>query len=323
MTPYELLLSESQERMLIVAAKGREPELQRIFARWELDAVSIGEVIKGGELVVRHRGDRVAHVPIEALAEGPVYEKPVRGAGVAHGAPGLRSAVAARAARWRRGAARAARLADDRVQAVGLPPVRPAGRDQHAGAAGLRRRGAAREGHAPRARRVDRRQRAPRVPRPPPRRGDGGVRGGAERLVCGGQPLGVTDCMNFGSPERPDILWQFAEAIEGIAEACRALELPVVGGNVSLYNETSGAAILPTPIIGVVGMLEDAGLLATQWFKGAGERIALLGPEAVSLGGSEYLWTRHGGWRGRWRRWISRPSGACRVRCGRPSVPGS
>jgi phosphoribosylformylglycinamidine synthase len=105
--------------------------------------------------------------------------------------------------------------------------------------------------------------------------------------------------MNFGSPERPDILWQFAEAIEGIAEACRALELPVVGGNVSLYNETSGAAILPTPVIGVVGLLEDAGLLATQWFKGAGERIALLGPDAVSLGGSEYVWTRHGQLAGR------------------------
>ena len=117
----------------------------------------------------------------------------------------------------------------------------------------------------------------------------------ARNVSCaGGLPLGVTDCMNFGSPERPDILWQFAEAIEGIAEACRALELPVVGGNVSLYNETSGAAILPTPVIGVVGLLEDAGLLATQWFKGVGERIALLGPDAVSLAGSEYLWTLHG-----------------------------
>jgi phosphoribosylformylglycinamidine synthase len=106
-------------------------------------------------------------------------------------------------------------------------------------------------------------------------------------------PLGVTDCLNFGSPERPDILWQFEEAIEGIAEACRALELPVVGGNVSFYNETSGQAVLPTPVIGVVGLLEDASRLATQWFKGAGHRIALLGPDDVSLGGSEYLWIRH------------------------------
>jgi phosphoribosylformylglycinamidine synthase len=116
----------------------------------------------------------------------------------------------------------------------------------------------------------------------------------ARNVVCAGaRPLGVTDCLNFGSPERPEILWQFAEAVEGIATACRALELPVVGGNVSFYNETSGQAILPTPVIGVVGLLEDASRHCTQWFKGDGQRIALLGPPDVSLGGSEYLWAMH------------------------------
>jgi phosphoribosylformylglycinamidine synthase len=105
--------------------------------------------------------------------------------------------------------------------------------------------------------------------------------------------------MNFGSPERPEILWQFAQAIDGIAEACRILELPVVGGNVSFYNETvevkgaGGQAILPTPIVGVVGVLDDASRLGTQWFKGEDHRIALLGPDTVSLGGSEYLWSLH------------------------------
>src|SRR2546422_4059524 len=94
----------------------------------------------------------------------------------------------------------------------------------------------------------------------------------ARNVSCaGGRPLGVTDCLNFGSPERPEILWQLAEAVEGLAEACRALELPVVGGNVSLYNETSGLAILPTPVVGVVGLLEDASQLATQWVKAAGD----------------------------------------------------
>src|SRR5207247_2058350 len=116
----------------------------------------------------------------------------------------------------------------------------------------------------------------------------------ARNVSCAGdRPLGVTNCMNFGTPERPEILWQFAEAIEGIAEACRALEVPVVGGNVSFYNETvqakgatspwdssGGTAILPTPIIGVVGVLEDASRLGTQWFKAAGQRIALVGPAA-------------------------------------------
>jgi phosphoribosylformylglycinamidine (FGAM) synthase-like enzyme len=140
-----------------------------------------------------------------------------------------------------------------------------------------------------------------------PRRGAAMAVAEASRNVscAGGLPIGVTDCLNFGSPERPEILWQFAEAVEGLAEACEALELPVVGGNVSFYNETvppngdaptprpGAQAILPTPVVGVVGLLEDAGRLATQWFKGRGHRIALLGPAAVSLGGSEYLWTRH------------------------------
>jgi phosphoribosylformylglycinamidine synthase len=113
----------------------------------------------------------------------------------------------------------------------------------------------------------------------------------ARNVSCAGaRPAGVTDCMNFGSPERPEILWQFAEAIDGIADACRALDIPVVGGNVSFYNETSGQAVLPTPVIGVVGVLDDVDRRATQWFKGPGERIALLGPEVVSLGGSEYVW---------------------------------
>jgi phosphoribosylformylglycinamidine synthase len=112
--------------------------------------------------------------------------------------------------------------------------------------------------------------------------------------AVGADPLAITDCMNFGSPERPEILWQFVNAIEGIAEACRALQLPVVGGNVSFYNETSGHAIPPTPIIGVVGVLDEVERHATQWFKGDGHRIALLGGADISLGGSEYLWTRHG-----------------------------
>jgi phosphoribosylformylglycinamidine synthase len=111
--------------------------------------------------------------------------------------------------------------------------------------------------------------------------------------ASGARPLGLTDCLNFGSPERPEILWQFAQAVEGIALACRELGIPVVGGNVSFYNETLGQAVLPTPVIGMVGLIDDAERRATQWFKGPGDRIALLGPDAVSLGGSEYLWTLH------------------------------
>jgi phosphoribosylformylglycinamidine synthase len=99
--------------------------------------------------------------------------------------------------------------------------------------------------------------------------------------------------LNFGSPERPEILWQFKEAVAGISEACRALEIPVVGGNVSFYNETLGQAVLPTPVIGMAGILDDVEARCVQWFAEEGDRIALLGPDAVSLGGSEWLWVRH------------------------------
>ena len=299
MTPYELLLSESQERMLLVGAKGREDELRRVFARWELDAVPIGEVTAGGELVVRHRGDEVARVPVAALAEGPVYERPYAppawlaerlaldplafpepadyGAALVElmGSPTLASKE------W------AFRQYD---QQVGINTLVLPGSD----ASVLRVKGTRRAIAVA----IDGNGRQVSLD---PRAGAAmAVCEAARNVSCaGGRPLGVTDCLNFGSPERPEILWQLAEAVEGIGQACRALELPVVGGNVSLYNETLGSgetsqAILPTPIVGVVGLLEDAALLSTQWFKGAGHRVALLGPDAVSLGGSEFLWLRHG-----------------------------
>ena len=293
MTPYELLLSESQERMLLVAARGREEEVRRVFAKWELDAVAVGSVIPDNELVVRHRGAEVARVPVDALADGPRYDRPrtppadmdprrafdpltlpepadVTGALVALlGSPTIASKA------W------AYRQYD---QQVGINTLVLPGSD----AAVLRVKGTRRA----LAVSTDGNGRQVFIN---PRRGAAmAVCEAARNVSCaGGLPLGVTDCLNFGSPERPDILWQFEEAIEGIAEACRALEVPVVGGNVSFYNETSGQAVLPTPVIGVVGLLEDAARLATQWFKSEGHRIALLGPDDVSLGASEYLWTHH------------------------------
>ena len=110
----------------------------------------------------------------------------------------------------------------------------------------------------------------------------------ARNVVCaGGRPLALTNCLNFGSPERPEIMGQFAEAVEGIAAASRALEIPVTGGNVSFYNETLGQAILPTPVVGVVGLLDDAERRTTQWFKEAGDLVVLLGDASGRLGGSE------------------------------------
>jgi phosphoribosylformylglycinamidine synthase len=293
MTPYEILLSESQERMLLVAARGREDDVRRVFAKWELDAVEIGRVTPGGDLVARLDGEVVARVPVEALAEAPKYTKPVAppaelAARLAfdpltlpeppdHGAALLRIVGSPTIAskEW------AFRQYD---QQVGINTLVLPGSD----AAVLRVKGTRKalavktDGNG-RHVFLDPRQGAAMA-----------VAEAARNVSCsGGLPIGVTDCMNFGSPERPEILWQFAEAIEGIAAACRALDMPVVGGNVSFYNETNGQAILPTPVIGVVGLLEDASRRATQWFKAAGHRVALLGPDAVSLGGSEYLWTVH------------------------------
>jgi len=293
MTPYELLLSESQERMLLVGAKGRDEELRRVFAKWELDAVKIGEVTAGTDLVVRHHGDEVARVPVDALADGPRYDKP-------HAPPVW---LAERQAFDPLSLPEPADYGDTLMRLMAAPTIASkewAYRqyDQQVGTNTL-----VLPGSDAAVLRIKGTKRAIAIATDgsgrqvflDPRRGAAmAVCEAARNVSCaGGRPLGVTDCMNFGSPERPEILWQFAEAIEGIAEACRALEVPVVGGNVSFYNETSGAAILPTPICGVVGVLEEAGRLATQWFKAAGQRIAVLGPDAVSLGGSEYLWALH------------------------------
>jgi phosphoribosylformylglycinamidine synthase len=294
MTPYELLLSESQERMLLVAAPGREDEVRRVFAKWELDAVKVGTVIRDGDLIVRHRGSEVARVPVSALADGPRYEKPTAepvwlaerrafdpltlpeppDAGAALVALMASPTIASK--EW------AFRQYD---QQVGINTLVLPGSD----AAVLRVKGT-RRGLAVA---TDGNGRQVFVD---PRRGAAlQVCEAARNVSCAGAlPVGLTDCLNFGSPERPEILWQFAEAVDGIAEACRALDVPVVGGNVSFYNETSGQAVLPTPVVGVVGVLDDTTRIATQWFKGAGHRIALLGPDDVSLGASEYLWTRHG-----------------------------
>ncbi|UCH91272.1 MAG: phosphoribosylformylglycinamidine synthase II, partial [Nitrospirota bacterium] len=117
---------------------------------------------------------------------------------------------------------------------------------------------------------------------------------GARNLVCSGaKPLGVTDCLNFGNPERPEVMWQFVMAVEGIADACRVFEIPVVSGNVSLYNETNGLSIYPTPIIGMVGLIEKEDDITTQWFKQAGDAILLLGETREDIGGTEYLKVMH------------------------------
>jgi len=290
MTPYEIMLSESQERMLLVVVRGREDEVRKVFAKWELDAVEIGRVTGDGMLRARMEGQVVAEVPVRALTEGaPVYEKPTARPGWLDELHAFDPLSLAEPTDYER--ALLAILAAPTVASkqwvyrqydhqVGIDTLILPGSD----AAVLRIKGTRK------AIALTTDGNARYVLLDPYLGGALAVAEAARNLACSGaRPLAVTDCLNFGSPERPEILWQFREAVRGIAEACRLLEIPVVSGNVSFYNETEGQAILPTPVIGMVGVLEDAGRRTTQWFKSAGDRIALIGSEAVSLGGSEYL----------------------------------
>jgi phosphoribosylformylglycinamidine synthase II len=290
MTPYEIMLSESQERMLLVVKRGREAEVERIFEKWDLHAVHIGEVTQDGMLRVRHRGAVVAEIPNRALTdEAPIYHRPMEvpayladvqaldlsGLSAPGSAADALRALAASptiaSKRW------AYAQYDHMVQTntINLPGL---------GAGVVRIKGTARA----LAMSVDGNGRYCYLD---PRRGAMlAVAEAARNVACAGaRPLGATNCLNFGNPERPPIMWQFAQAVEGIGEACRALAIPITGGNVSLYNETDGKAIYPTPVIGVVGLLEHADRVLTGRFQRSGDAIILLGTGRGELGGSEYL----------------------------------
>jgi phosphoribosylformylglycinamidine synthase len=295
MIPYEVMLSESQERMLLVVKRGREQEVMRIFAKWDLDAVLIGRVTDDGLMRVRN-GDRVvAEIPARALAEeGPVYRRPMQRP--AYLDETERADLSRIPESDTLDQALLTLLASPNI-ASKLPvwqqydhmlfcnSVVEPGSD----AAVLRVQGTgkglalAADGNG-RYTYLD-----------PYEGGKLAVAEAARNAVCAGaRPLAITNCLNFGNPERPEIMWQFAEAVRGMAEACRAFGTPVTGGNVSLYNETLGTAILPTPIIGMVGLLDDIRHATTQWFKAAGDVVLLLGETRDELGGSEYLKVIHG-----------------------------
>jgi phosphoribosylformylglycinamidine synthase len=294
LTPYEILLSESQERMLIVARAGAEAEVMEIFAKWDLDAVTIGTVTDDGRLRVSAAGQEVVSLPIEPLAHGaPVYERPASPPADLDeiqrldlnqlplpsdynglltrllDAPNIASK------RW------AFRQYD---WMVGGNTVIGPGSD----AAVMRVKGSSKA----LALSVDCNSRYCQLD--PYVGAMTAVVEAARNVVCSGaEPLGVTDCLNFGNPEKPEIMWQFREAVRGIRDACTALAVPVVSGNVSFYNETDGRPIPPTPTIAMVGLLTDVGHHTTQWFKSEGDVILLLGRTREELGGSEYLAVVH------------------------------
>ncbi len=295
MTPYEILLSESQERMLLVAWKGTEDEVKRIFDKWDLDAVVIGQVTEDHQFRAHFNGAEVVRVPITALTkEAPVYQRPAaRPSNIDEFQQLDLSAVQepedlAATLKLLLGSPNIAlkewvyRQYDHFVRSNTV--IAPG-----ADAAVIRVKGTQKG----LALTVDGNSRYcfldPYV---------GGVLTVAEaarNLACvGARPLGITDCLNFGSPENPEVMWQFAEVIRGMRDACMALKVPVVSGNVSFYNETDSKPIYPTPTVGMVGLLAKLKRVVTPWFKFPGDIVVLLGRTREELGGSEYLKLIHG-----------------------------
>lgn len=290
MTPYELMLSESQERMLLVVQKGTEEKVKEIFAKWDLDSVVVGQVTDDGLLRLKEGDQVVAEMPARALTdEAPVYHRPTE--------------VPVYLAEVQNFPVDNLNIPEDYNEIllnllaspniaskeyvyrqydhmVGLNTVVMPGSD----AAVLRVKGTSKGI----AMTTDCNGRYCYLN---PKTGAAiAVAEAARNLVCSGaKPLAITNCLNFGNPEKPEVMWTFWQCIEGMAEACRTMETPVTGGNVSLYNETKGNAVYPTPTIGMVGLVEDLDKVCTQGFKQEDDVIFLIGETLPELGGSEYL----------------------------------
>jgi phosphoribosylformylglycinamidine synthase subunit PurL len=305
MTAYEMLLSESQERMLIVAHSGREREVIDIFRKWDLDAVVIGRVREGHHMRVIHNGETCADIPVSALTdEAPVYERPMK----------------SKDEGGRMKDETASQSPKSKVQSPKSKDQSTKHKDQDYNDAFLkllaspnlaskqfvyrqydhmvRTNTAVLPGADAAVVRIKETRRAlamtldgnGRYCAANPREGAKLlVAEAARNVVCvGARPLAITNCLNFASPERPEVMWSFSEVIDGMAEACRAFNTPVVSGNVSFYNETEGRGILPTPVIGMIGLVEDVRRVVQPGFKRDGDVIALLGTTADDISISEY-----------------------------------
>jgi len=295
MDPYEIMLSESQERMLLVVPESHLEEVTKIFNKWDLEAKVLGQVIADPVLRVRHKGKLVAELPIQALTrEAPVYRRPRRRPRYLDRLRQLDAAVLPEPRDYNEVLLKLVshpncaskewvyRQYDHQVRTNTL--ILPG-----ADAAAIRIKGTGKaigltvDGNS-RYCFLDPYQGA-RI----------AVAEASRNLACiGAEALGVTDCLNFASPERPTVMWYFEQTIRGLREACRTLRLPIVSGNVSFYNETSGGkGVYPTPVIGMVGLIEDERNICTHHFKQVGDLIILLGITYPELGGSEYLAIYH------------------------------
>ncbi|MDB6353606.1 phosphoribosylformylglycinamidine synthase subunit PurL [Trichococcus sp. K1Tr] len=287
MTPYEMMLSESQERMLLCIKKGEEQRIVDLFKKYELDAVVIGEVTDDGMYRLSHAGKVVAELPVDALAEdAPVYYKPTAvPARIAEFAamedykPVFTSAQDTLVALLQQATLASKKSVYDTYDSmVRTSTVVGPGSD----AAVVRVRGTKKAI----AMTTDCNGRYLYLN--PEIGGQIAVAEAARNIVAsGGKPLAITDCLNYGNPDKPEIFWELSTSADGISEACRQLDTPVISGNVSLYNETDGVAVYPTPMIGMVGLIEDLAHITTQAFKTASDRIVLIGATKADFNGSE------------------------------------
>src|SRR5438874_3224551 len=302
MTPYEIMLSESQERMLIIAKRGREDAVRQVFDKWDVPCAEIGRVTSDGIMRVRHNGTIAAEVPAKALVdEAPLYSRE---------APKLTAESAEDAELIKKILANSASSAVESLRQLLRDPTIASKNWVY--------------------RQYDHTVRTGTIVKPgsdaavflvryankilaattdcnslycaldPREGGKIAVAEAARNLTCSGaRPLAVTDCLNFGNPYKPENFWQLREAVEGVAAACRAFGTPVTGGNVSLYNESPLGVVDPTPTIAMVGLIDDEKHITTQWFKEEGDVILLVGAAAINdsgynLGGSRYLKVCHG-----------------------------
>ena len=295
MTPYEIMLSETQERMLFVVKAGEEAAIESIFAKWDIPVAVVGRVTDDGLLRLKSGDTVLAEVHAKALASAPVYQPESRRPDYLEDTtkfdpdslpqPSDYNSVLLQLLASPNIASKEWAFQQFDYLARGNTLVPPG----LTGAGLLKVEGT----HKAIGFAVDCNSRFCYLD--PKTGAAAAVAEAARNLVCSGaKPLAATDGLNLGNPEKPEIYWQFSQTIDGISEACRVLDTPIVGGNVSFYNESKGQAIYPTPVIGMLGLIKDADKVCTQSFKQAGDVVVLLGINKGELGGSEYLQTVHG-----------------------------
>ena len=294
MIPYEVMLSESQERMLVIVKRGREREAKKVFEKWDLNAVKIGEVTSDGMFRVLDKGKIVSEIPAKSLAQDapvylrkakkPSYLKEVQSLDISH-FPQLKNYnQILQKLLDSPNIAKKAWVYEQYDHMVRTNTVVPPGADS----AILRIKG------TKKALAVSCDGNGRYCYLDPYEGGKIAVAEAARNLACSGaKPLAITNCLNFGTPTDPEVFYQFTRCAEGMAKACRELNTPVTGGNVSFYNENPKGAIDPTAVVGMVGLIDDINFISTPWFKRKGDLILLLGESKEEIGGSEYLYFIH------------------------------